>query len=55
MNAIQGRARSKLKSKIRSMKHQENKYGSLSDLEKLKLKDLENELKRKCKPIEAEK
>ena len=49
MNLIQGRARSKLKSKIRSMKHQQAEYDSLSDLEKLKLKDLENELKRKCK------
>lgn len=48
MNLIKGRARSKLKSKIRSMKHQEREYG-ITDLEKLKLKDLENELKRKCK------
>jgi hypothetical protein len=48
MNVITGKARSKIKSKIRSMKHQKSKYDSLSDLEKLKLKDLENELKRKC-------
>ena len=53
-NKITGRARSKLKSKIRSIKHQEKKYG-ITELEKLKLQDLENELKRKCKPTDVEK
>lgn len=46
MNAITGKARRKLKSKIRSMKHQQSK-GLLSEVEILKLKDLENELRRK--------
>lgn len=46
MNKIQGKARQKLKGKIRSLKYQKSK-GWLSAVEKLKLKDLENELKEK--------
>ena len=44
---ITGKERQKLKSKIRSIKHQNIKYG-ISELELLKLKDLENSLKEKA-------
>lgn len=43
---IQGKARQKLKGKIRSIKHQRDKYG-ITELELLKLSDLEKELNRK--------
>lgn len=43
---ITGKERQRLKSKIRSIKHQDSKYG-ISELELLKLEDLENSLKEK--------
>lgn len=48
MNKIVGRKRRKLKGTIRSMKHQHSEYG-LTEVELMKLTDLENELKRKVK------
>ena len=48
MNAIQGKARTRLKMQIKAAKYQDKKFG-LNEAEKIRLELLEQELKRKCK------